>query len=90
MAVRRRSTAVVALALLATSGLVFSGGDYLAPIGLFATVSLALIIATFTPLWSGAIINQRVDHLRSLEHRRGAVLRAVASGACLIPPGGRP
>jgi hypothetical protein len=55
--------AVVALALLAASGFVFSGAAYLAqsswwaPIGLFAaTASLALIIATFTPWWSGAII----------------------------------
>jgi hypothetical protein len=57
---------------------------------LFATASLALIIATFIALVKWSNHHQRVDHLRSLEHRRGAVMRAVASGACVIPSGGQP
>jgi hypothetical protein len=55
--------AVVTLALVAAGGFVFSGAAYLAqspwwaPVGtLAATASLALITATFTPWWSGAII----------------------------------
>jgi hypothetical protein len=55
--------AVVTLAIVAAGGFVISGAAYLAqspwwaPIGILAaTASLALIIATFTPWWSGAII----------------------------------
>ena len=59
--------AVVTLAIVAAGGFVISGAAYLAqspwwaPIGILAaTASLALIIATFTPWWSGAIIMNAV------------------------------
>ncbi len=94
--------AVVALALLATSGFVFSGAAYLAQSSWWAPIILVGTDRLVRDCVAGAhhrhlhaLVewsnhHQRVDHLRSLEHRRGAALRAVDSRACVIPPGGQP